>query len=117
MAELLCHCWGDYILQTDWMAREKTKHWLPALLHGFVYTLPFLLLTQSTLPLAVIAVTHAVIDHYRLTVYLTRLANWRWGKSQYGFDLRAPNWLALGLMIVVDNTVHLTINHSVLSLL
>jgi len=60
---LLAHLIGDYILQSDWMANEKTKRWWPAWAHALTYGLPFLLVTQSPLALAVIIVTHAVIDH------------------------------------------------------
>ena len=69
-AILLAHLVGDYLLQSHWMATEKTKHWWPALAHGITYTLPYLFITQSPLALLVIAGTHIVIDRYRLAKHL-----------------------------------------------
>ena len=63
---ILAHLVGDYLIQSDWMASEKTKKWWPAIAHGITYTLPYALVTQSLLALAVIAGTHVIIDHYRL---------------------------------------------------
>ena len=110
---------GDYILQTDSMAVHKTSSWKHALLHGFTYTLPFLFLTHSLAALLVIALTHAVIDRYRLAKYLV------WAKNQLapkadrppksamkttGYRDTAPDWMAVWLLILADNTVHLVIN-------
>ena len=63
---VLLHFVGDYLIQTNWMANEKVKRWVPAVAHGVTYTLPFLLLTRSIPALLVICLTHIVIDHYRL---------------------------------------------------
>lgn len=30
MPQLLLHMWGDYLTQSDWMANEKTKRFIPA---------------------------------------------------------------------------------------
>lgn len=73
---LLAHLAGDYLLQSDWMAIEKTKRWWPAIAHGLVYTLPFALLTQSWEALAVIAGTHVVIDRFRLARHVCWAKNW-----------------------------------------
>lgn len=70
---------GDYLLQSDWMAQEKTKKWLAAAVHALVYTLPFtlfLFFTQATWKaLVVIGVTHFVIDHWRLARYVAWAKN------------------------------------------
>lgn len=71
---LVAHFVGDYVLQSDWMAAEKTKRWWPAAAHGFAYTLPFaalfLLVFGATprvaIALAIVGVTHTVIDRLRL---------------------------------------------------
>ena len=39
----LAHMVGDYVIQSHWMAVEKTKRWWPAIAHGVTYGLPFLL--------------------------------------------------------------------------
>lgn len=43
---LLAHLVGDYLLQSDWMANEKTKRRWPAWAHAITYGLPFLLVTH-----------------------------------------------------------------------
>lgn len=113
---LLAHLVGDYLIQTHWMATEKTKHWWPAIAHGLTYTLPYLVFTQSPAALLVIAGTHIVIDRYRLARHVV------WAKNQLaprshrpdhtatGYPADTPAWLAVWLMIFADNTIHLLIN-------
>ncbi|MEK8174998.1 DUF3307 domain-containing protein [Streptomyces sp. M19] len=72
---LLAHLAGDYLMQSDWMATEKVKRWWPAVVHGITYGLPFVLITQSPLALAVIVVTHIVLDRYRAAKYLVWARN------------------------------------------
>ena len=38
--QLVAHAVGDYILQSHWMATEKTKQHFAAAAHAVVYTLP-----------------------------------------------------------------------------
>lgn len=120
---VLCHFVGDYLIQSNWMANEKTRRWLPAIAHGVTYTLPFALLTRSVPALLVICVTHVLIDHYRLARHVVWVKNqlaprayrYSWsdaGPSGYGAD--APAWLAVWLMIVADNTMHVLINYAAL---
>lgn len=45
--QIVAHLVGDYILQSHWMATEKTKRSIAAATHAITYTLPFLLLTRS----------------------------------------------------------------------
>lgn len=116
---LLAHLVGDYILQSDWMANEKTKRWWPAWAHALTYGLPFLLVTQSPLALAVIVGTHAVIDHYRLARHVVWVKNFLAPRSHWhpwsecsatGYHQDRPLWLTVWLMIIADNTMHLVIN-------
>lgn len=116
---ILAHLVGDYVIQSDWMASEKTKRWWPAIAHGLTYTLPYALVTQSLLALAVIAGTHIIIDRYRLARHIA------WAKNQVapkafrsqwedckgtGYPSDKPPFMAVWLMIIADNTVHLLIN-------
>ena len=116
---LLAHLVGDYLVQSDWMANEKTKRWWPACAHAVTYGLPYLLVTRSPAALAVIVVTHAVIDRYRLARHLVWAKNllapaaYRhpWSEcSATGYHSSRPVWLAVWLMIIADNTLHLGIN-------
>lgn len=116
---LLAHFVGDYILQTHWMATQKTSRWLPAIVHGITYTLPFLFATHSLAALLVIGLTHIVIDRFRLARHLM------WFKNQFapkdfrperselkttGYPANTPQWLSVWLMIIADNTAHVVIN-------
>ena len=116
---LLAHLVGDYLLQSDWMAAEKTKRWWPAIAHGITYTLPYVLVTQSLVALAVIAGTHIVIDRYRLARHVGWVKNLvapkayrtSWAESKAtGYGPEKPAWMAVWLMIITDNTMHLLIN-------
>ena len=116
---LLAHLAGDYLIQSDWMANEKTKRWWPAIAHGLTYTLPYVAVTRSWLALLIIAGTHMVIDHYRLARHVAWLKNllgpksyrfpWR-ECSATGYHESRPPWMAVWLMIIADNTMHLLIN-------
>ncbi len=94
MYQLLLHLLGDYILQSHWMAQNKTKRHWPALCHAFAYSLPFLFapyllgwlddlfsVRESLIPritwqaFAFILGTHFVIDRYRLARHVVWLKN------------------------------------------
>ena len=116
---VLAHLVGDYLIQSDWMANEKTKHWWPAIAHGVTYTLPYALVTQSLLALAVIAGTHIIIDRYRLARHVCWAKNllapkryrYPWREcSATGYHQDRPAWMAVWLLIIADNTMHLAIN-------
>lgn len=112
----LAHMVGDYVIQSDWMASEKTKRWWPAIAHAATYALPFLLLTHSLLALAVIIGTHAVIDHYRLARHVVWFKNqlapkaFRPGHTPTGMAANKPDWMAVWLLIIADNVLHMLIN-------
>lgn len=82
MAQLLAHLWGDYLLQSDWMANTKRLKWRAAAVHAFVYSLCFFpLVWRCHSPVRAIQVifwTHAVIDHFGLARYLV------WAKNLLG---------------------------------
>lgn len=114
---ILAHLVGDYLIQSHWMATEKVNRWWPAIAHGLTYTLPYLLVTQSALALTVIATTHIVIDRYRLARHVIWLKNQIGPKSHRpergtatGYSADTPAWLAVWLLIIADNTMHLLIN-------
>lgn len=72
---LLAHLVGDYLIQSDWMAKQKLVRWWPAVAHGVTYTLPYLFVTQNPWALLIIGGTHIVIDRYRLAKYVVWLKN------------------------------------------
>jgi hypothetical protein len=118
---LLSHLVGDYLLQTHHQATEKTRAWGPAVAHTATYTAAHLPITRSVGALAVIGVTHAVIDRYRLARHLVWAKNqfapavYRPGHTATGYPADTPAWLAVWLLIVADNTCHLLINAAAVS--
>lgn len=118
MEQALLHLIGDYITQTDWMATEKTKRTWAAFCHATIYSLPFWLITNSPLALFVIWFSHLIIDRFRLARYVVFAKNWTtnqsltWADCQgTGYPSQTPPWLAVWLMIIADNTMHITINY------
>lgn len=118
---IAAHFLGDYILQSGWMANEKTKRWWPAIAHGLAYTLPFaLLVTQSPWALLVIGGTHVIIDRFRLAKYVVFAKEfisprkwwpkWADAKDNAGYPSSVPVWLSSWLMFIADNTIHMIIN-------
>lgn len=123
--QLLAHVLGDYVLQTDRMARRKTGSDYWAWLHVLMYGVPFLILGASWLALSVIVCSHFLIDRYRLALYVVkfktvldyslqgpteircRLSN----LNAFGFPQGTPDYLGFWFLILVDNTLHLTINY------
>jgi len=119
MEQFLLHLIGDYVTQTDWMARTKTSTTFAALCHALVYSLPFLLLSPSLTAFAVIAVSHFLIDRLRLARYVAfaknKVTDWqlKWADCRTtGFPSDVPATHAFWLMILVDNTMHLSINYA-----
>lgn len=110
---LICHFIGDYLLQNDWMAQNKTKLWLPAFIHALIYSFLFYFLVPSAWWL-VIFLTHLLIDRFRLAIYWIQLVNGTWGDfSNFGYKKDKPVWMSVWLMIIVDNTIHVLINTAV----
>jgi hypothetical protein len=114
---LLAHVIGDYIIQNSWMANEKVKRWWPAFVHGATYTIPFLFVTTSPAALFVIFITHVIIDRLRLAKYVVWARNqiapreFRYSEvGDTGFDKNTPAFLAVWLMIIADNIIHVLIN-------
>ena len=71
IAGFILHFVGDYLLQNDWMAAEKTKNSGVALAHAGIYSMPFFLLAPSFWWLLIFG-THFFIDRYRLAQYWIR---------------------------------------------
>lgn len=132
---LLAHGVGDYVFQSEWMAREKTERWAPALAHGAAYSVPFVALVvlppwlrgsllSGLLALAILGGTHVVLDRFRLARHVIFAMNrllsppryWRpWPEcSKTGYPPGKPEWMAFWLMVIVDNLIHILINSLVI---
>ena len=119
---LAAHMVGDYFLQSDWMAQEKTKYLSVATIHALTYSVPFIPVViwlhapNPGLAWLVIFVTHAIIDRYRLARHIV------WFKNQFapwvfrpthtatGHGADRPEYLSVWLCILVDNILHMAIN-------
>ena len=139
MEQLLCHIFGDFLLQSDWMALNKNKRTIPCLVHVLIYTSVFLLLTVSWKALLVIGVTHFFLDRFpqvlRKAIWVRNHLNPRLEYPPFGkcdstgyfddsqFNSVAPEAgdaklyskkrlfpITIWLYIIHDNFLHLTIN-------
>ena len=118
--QILAHLVGDYLLQSHWMATEKTKQSFAASAHAYTYTLPFLFLAQDIPSLLFIGTTHFLIDRFCLARYIV------WFKNGYAFSGKpvtatgykddVPAWLAVWLLIIADNVLHLICNGAALAI-
>lgn len=119
MEQLLIHLFADYWLQNDFMALNKKQNFLIAILHSFIYTIPFLLLTRSFLALFVIFITHTIIDGTNIVNKLNQIKNWNFNtffvwddrKIFDGFESNRPIFIRVWLLIIQDNILHLIINY------
>jgi Protein of unknown function (DUF3307) len=125
--QVLAHLVGDYILQSHWMATEKTKRSLAAGVHAVTYTLPFLFLTWNPWALAFICGTHFLIDRFRLARYVVWIKNgYAFSSIPHGLSIHPPTatgyrddvpaWLSVWLLIIADNILHLICNGIALAL-
>ena len=59
---IMCHLIGDYVLQTDFIAQTKGKNWYHLFVHCALYTVPFYICFGLCWQLAVIFISHLIID-------------------------------------------------------
>lgn len=121
--QFVAHAVGDYLLQSDWMANEKTKRSVAALAHVATYGLPFLVFRPTLAAYLVIVGSHFVIDRWRLARYVVWAKNFLapagaaapWSRSRAtGYDEDRPAWMAVWLLIIADNIMHVSINAAAL---
>jgi hypothetical protein len=113
--QLLAHAVGDFVLQSDWMARNKTSRTAAAAVHAACYAVPFLLLSPSVPALAAIVGTHLVIDRFRLAGWLSWVKNGMpRPRTATGFPVDRPEYLVVWLVVVTDNILHVAINGAAL---
>lgn len=120
MIQLFLHLLGDYFLQNDWMALNKSKYtsdgWFACALHCGLYALPFGIYYHGSIPISIlIFLTHFLIDKFGLAQYVTRVINWNWDKAAYlGFDKDRPQFLTFWIHIIRDNSMHIACNYFII---
>lgn len=126
--QILAHLIGDYILQSDWMARNKTTNLFAAIVHGLFYSIPFLILIPDITFISwlIITTTHIIIDNKSLASYVIRFRNLIGGNlsvlskehtTRMGMPKSTPEHIQFFVFVLVDNTLHITINALALSFL
>ncbi|HEY1297827.1 MAG TPA: DUF3307 domain-containing protein [Chloroflexota bacterium] len=116
--QLIVHVIGDFMLQSDWMARSKTRDSFAAAVHAIIYAIPFLVFRPSPLAWFTIAGSHFLIDRWRLARYVCWASgllapppyrSWTDCK-QTGYAPEKEPWMSAWLLIIADNTLHVLIN-------
>jgi len=133
MEALIAHLLGDYFFQSDWMAINKTKRTWICIVHAAIYTMTFLVfMLIGQLPLSYkallsIGVSHFIIDRVYPARYICFIKNFMAPRSWWpvwkecwmtGYKIgdhsqdptSKPAFLAVWLMIIVDNSLHIIIN-------
>ncbi len=120
--QFLVHVVGDYLLQAHGIALAKTRANSAALLHAWLYTLPFLLCFWPSLPaLVCIMATHYVIDRYRLAAWVGWAKNhlvpfpaawpaWQTSIGTGGYPAGTDPHIWFWLLVIVDNLMHVVCN-------
>jgi len=101
MEQILCHVFGDYILQSDWMALNKNKRTFPCLVHVLLYTAVFLFLTTSWKALLVIGAVHFLLD--RFPIIIKRLI---WFKNHLGPTMKYVPFVRCNVTGYYDNVMN-----------
>lgn len=59
---VMCHLIGDYVLQSDFLAKTKGENWYHLLVHCLLYCLPFYIVFGFVRQLFVLLGVHVVVD-------------------------------------------------------
>ena len=97
MHPFLAHLIGDFIIQTDWMAKNKKHSSFAALVHVLAYLLPFIFTGLAWWQMLLIGVTHFAQDRSSFVAWWMRV----WKK------VPDENWGIIPLS--VDQVFHLLI--------
>ncbi len=118
MIQLFLHLLGDYFLQNDWMASNKSKWtitgWFACNIHCLLYSIPFGLYYNDFGIFAWIFISHFLIDKFGLAVYVTKFVNWNWKSKNFGFGESRPPHLTVWITIIRDNSMHIACNYFII---
>ena len=67
---IVCHLIGDYVLQTDFIAKTKGENLYHLIVHCVLYIVPFIFVGVDTVLLGFIFATHFDIDWLKARMHL-----------------------------------------------
>jgi len=70
---LIAHIIGDWLFNTAYLRKRKQKEFYILILHVLITSLPFVVLGFSLAQILFIAISHAIIDGFRLGYWWSRL--------------------------------------------
>lgn len=113
--QIAAHLLGDYVLQSPWMATRKTSSSFVAYFHALTYLVYFIPLLPSgpnaLCAFTIILVTHFWIDRFRLARFVVWAKNGCTGPvTTTGYPDDTLPYLAVWLLIITDNVMHIVIN-------
>ncbi|RKY78711.1 hypothetical protein DRQ07_07300 [candidate division KSB1 bacterium] len=94
---IYAHFIGDYILQNDWMAKNKKTKIFPALVHAITYCVPFLFCSLSWWQIVLIGIQHYIQDRTNFVIWFMKI------KGSEKFAIELGPWS----VILTDNIIHL----------
>ena len=88
---IFCHLVGDYVLQSDFIARTKGENWYHLFIHSMLYSLPFYLCYGLDARLVVLIASHFLTDSYKA----------RWKQIEYITDQVMHYLTAIGMYLCI----------------
>lgn len=78
---ILCHLIGDYVLQSDFLAKTKGSNWYHLLIHCALYTIPFYICFGLDGRILVLFASHVWIDslkarYNRISYFVDQIAHY-----------------------------------------
>lgn len=95
---IYAHLIGDYLLQTDWMAKNKKFNSYNCFVHVLTYLIPFLFCELQVWQIIAIGIQHFIQDRTNFIIYFMKLK----GSKEFATGIWAP-WS----IIVTDNIIHI----------
>lgn len=73
---VICHLIGDYVLQTDFIAKTKGTNWYHLFVHCALYIVPFIIVFGLSWKIFFLFAVHMIVDPLKA----------RWNKTTYVQD-------------------------------
>ena len=87
---LASHMIGDYVLQSDFIAKTKGENWWHLISHSITYTVPFALLMGIDIKIGLLLFSHILIDATKA----------KWRKINYASDQVLHIWTLILLYLI-----------------